>query len=210
MRLLCNGNGSIPEKNVVGIARHKVGRCRVREGNIFPFLSSLLKNVPTAAEKSCNSVDCKEDKAGTTTPPQAGENILIRKMQECRMTFDQNGQEWPTLVMAVVLVLIEVMVTGGKISGRGSINIYTCVDILWVLTSSGLYSWPDGRGRCGRTRSLTGTDSSLIHPNPRVFFSPCFVKKNSIFLERKKICSTLTQESSFFHVLARKTLQFFL
>ena len=92
MRLLCNGNGSIPEKNVVGIARHKVGRCRVREGNIFPFLSSLLKNVPTAAEKSCNSVDCKEDKAVHNDAATRGENILIRKMQECRMTFDQ---KWP-------------------------------------------------------------------------------------------------------------------
>ena len=175
MRLLCNGNGSIPEKNVVGIARHKVGRCRVREGNIFPFLSSLLKNVPTAAEKSCNSVDCKGDKAVQRDRHKQEKTFSFARCKSAEWPSTKNGQEWPTMVMAVVLV----MVTGGKISGRGSINIYTCVDILWVLTSSGLYSWPDGRGRCGRTRSLTGTDSSLIHhPNPRVFFSPCFVKKN--------------------------------
>ena len=126
MRLLCNGNGSIPEKNVVGIARHKVGRCRVREGNIFPFLSSLLKNVPTAAEKSCNSVDCKEDKAVQRRRHKQEKTFSFARCKSAEWPLTKNGQEWPTMVMAVLLV----MVTGGKISGRGSINIYTCVDIL--------------------------------------------------------------------------------
>ena len=122
MRLLCNGNGSIPEKNVVGIARHKVGRCRVREGNIFPFLSSLLKNVPTAAEKSCNSVDCKEDKAVQRRRHKQEKTFSFARCKSAEWPSTKNGQEWPTMVMAVVLV----MVTGGRYL-EGALLIFTLV-----------------------------------------------------------------------------------